>query len=342
VNRIDRVLCAIAHRAPDKTPKGEFALEDGLVRRLLRLGDREVGLKERAAAMDLLHMDLTAVALKAAYTEVVGYTRDNRPIFRDAWGCEVVDSLTGAFPVNPALSGIDDLKSYCLPAPDRFDTDTVRIWKQETDFFVFALLNGGFSGAASLFGFPGFLVSTRSHPAEVRGLIRDITRLGVEVAERALLAGADGVIVADDIAYNRGTYLSPESLRELVLTPLADLVSRLRPYGKPVFFHSDGNLNNVLDDLVGTGIDGIHCLEPSAGMDIAGIKRQYGQKLCLMGNLDYEYLLPAHSPAETREQVREIIRSAGGGGFILSTCTGVLGDEAALANVLAMYDEAED
>jgi len=342
VNHINRVYRAIAHSIPDKIPKGEFAIEDGLIRRLLNLGSREIGLADRVAAMDLLRMDLTVVAPRAAMEAKVGCTRTDQPIFRDAWGCEVVDGPTGTFLVKPALDGIEELKHYRLPDPDQFDVDSIRLWKQETEFFVFALVNGGFSGAASLFGFHDFLLHTRSHRDEVKDLLKDAFSLAAQVAEKALMAGADGVIIADDVAYNRGTYLSPTCLRELVFAPLSALVSRLRRFSKPIFFHSDGNINQVMDDLVNTGVDGVHCLEPSAGMDISGIKLKYGSKLCLMGNLDYEYLLPGRSPTETREQVQEIISAAaGGGGLILSSCTGVLGDEADAANVLAMYDEAE-
>lgn len=342
MNHIERVRQAIAHETPDRLPKGEFALEDGLVRKLLRLARRDVRLSDQAEAMNRLGLDLTAVSPKAPSVGPVGTSHTGQPVYKDIWGCEVMDGPTGAFPVKPALTGIADLKSYTLPDPGVFSLETIKWWKEKTSFFVFALINGGFSTAAALFGFAEFLIETRCHEADISGLVRDLTIFSGQVAERALAAGADGVIIADDLAYNQGTYLHPDSLRKMVLSPLADVVANLHRSGKPVFFHSDGNLNEVMADLVDTGIDGIHCLEPGAGMDLARIKQQYGQKICLMGNLDYKYLQPEYSPEQVREQVRAIIQAAaGGGGFILSSCTGILGDDAEPANVLAMYDEAD-
>jgi uroporphyrinogen decarboxylase len=105
----------------------------------------------------------------------------------------------------------------------------------------------------------------------------------------------------------------------------------------PVFFHSDGNLNAVLDDIVACGYDGLHSLQPSANMDIARIKAQYGHKLCLMGNIDLNYVLTFGTPEEVEQVVKETIRvAAPGGGYILSTCNTLI-RAIPPANALAMY-----
>jgi uroporphyrinogen decarboxylase len=77
-------------------------------------------------------------------------------------------------------------------------------------------------------------------------------------------------------------------------------------------------------------------------MDIAAVKKQYGDRLCLMGNLDLNRLMPFGTPAEIAEQVRWLCRTIGtDGGFILSTCN-ILIDAIPMDNAVAMYRAAEE
>jgi uroporphyrinogen decarboxylase len=109
----------------------------------------------------------------------------------------------------------------------------------------------------------------------------------------------------------------------------------------PVFFHSDGNINSVLDAIAGAGFDGLHSLQPSAGMDISWVNKEYGASLCLMGNIDLDYILTMASPEEVTDTVKRTIDIAGpGGGFILSSCN-VLTRDIPARNVVTMYETAE-
>ena len=67
-------------------------------------------------------------------------------------------------------------------------------------------------------------------------------------------------------------------------------------------FHSDGNLWEILDNLVAAGIDLLHPVEPLAGMDPYELRRRYPQ-LILCGTIDVSQLLPFGSPQEIRDQV---------------------------------------
>ena len=110
----------------------------------------------------------------------------------------------------------------------------------------------------------------------------------------------------------------------------------------PVFLHSDGNLNCILESIVGCGFDGLQSLQPSAGMDIGTIKNRFGGELCLMGNIDVDHLLPFGTEEQVRVNVLDTIRQAApGGGYILSSCN-VLTSAIPSVNTLAMYEAAED
>ena len=88
----------------------------------------------------------------------------------------------------------------------------------------------------------------------------------------------------------------------------------------PFIKHTDGNLWPILDDLVGTGLDGLDPLEPLAHMDIGEVKRAVGDRITLVGNVDCAELLPRGTEEEVVEAVKETIAKASpGGGHILAS-----------------------
>jgi uroporphyrinogen decarboxylase len=79
-----------------------------------------------------------------------------------------------------------------------------------------------------------------------------------------------------------------------------------------------------LDDLVALGIAGLHPLEKGA-MDIRAVKKDYGDRLCLLGNVDLN-LLGMGTPDEVDCEVRALIRDvAPGGGYILTSGNSLAG-----------------
>ena len=88
----------------------------------------------------------------------------------------------------------------------------------------------------------------------------------------------------------------------------------------PVVFHSDGDLNNVMEPLIDTGVDAVMALQPFCGMDILHLKKKYGDRITLWGNINISELLIFGTPTEVEEVVKETIGiAAPGGRFILST-----------------------
>ena len=73
-----------------------------------------------------------------------------------------------------------------------------------------------------------------------------------------------------------------------------------------------------MDFFVEEGFDGINPLEPIAGMDLAEVKQRYGDKLCLLGNIDCGYILSKAPIEEVEADVKRCLRDgAPGGGFVL-------------------------
>ena len=105
----------------------------------------------------------------------------------------------------------------------------------------------------------------------------------------------------------------------------------------PFVLHSDGDIRPIMQDLLDCGFNAIHPIEPKA-MDIKELKRDYGDKLCLIGNIDLAYTLTRGTPAEVEEEVKQRIRDiAPGGGYCVSSSNSIPG-YVPVENYRAMID----
>lgn len=145
-------------------------------------------------------------------------------------------------------------------------------------------------------------------------------------------AGFDFFFLYDDIAYRNGTMFSPKAFHEVFLPRFKKLADTITI---PWAYHSDGDLTKVFDALVGLGMNCINPIEPPT-MDIEKVKKEYGDKVALWGNIDLIHTLPYGTIEEVEAEVKERIQKIGkGGGFILGTANSIT-DFCKVENVMAM------
>ena len=113
--------------------------------------------------------------------------------------------------------------------------------------------------------------------------------------------------------------------RRFIFPQLRRITERCHAHSLPFFKHTDGNIQNIEKELLlECGIDGYHAIEPSAGMDIARLKKQYGDTITLLGNIDCGDLLTNGSREHIIDAVRTCIRdTAPGGGYVLSSSNSI-------------------
>lgn len=131
--------------------------------------------------------------------------------------------------------------------------------------------------------------------------------------------GLDGFALCSDYCFNVGPFLSPAQFGEFVTPYLARIIAGYRDMGFYSIKHTDGNILPILDQLVEAGPHALHSLDPQGGVDIAEVKRLYGDRVCLIGNVNCGAL-----DTGTDEDVIESARYAlkhgmPGGGYIFST-----------------------
>ena len=146
------------------------------------------------------------------------------------------------------------------------------------------------------------------------------TQGAIETCKRLIGAGGEAVFMCADYCFNDGPFLSPPMFAEFVTPYLTKLVQAIRDEGGYAVKHTDGQLMPILDQIVGSGIHGLHSLDPMAGVDIAEVKRLYGDRICLFGNVNCA-LVQAGTLDEIEESARYCLEHGGveSGGFVYCT-----------------------
>ena len=96
----------------------------------------------------------------------------------------------------------------------------------------------------------------------------------------------DGFALCSDYCLNTGPFLSPDQFAEFVAPYLKELIKRYRKMGYYTIKHTDGNIMPVIEQIVNCEPHALHSLDPQAGVDIAQVKKLYGDRLCLIGNVN--------------------------------------------------------
>lgn len=309
MNGRERILTAMRRGMPDRVPVCEFTIDPKVIEGLLPGGDLP-------ALVETL--DLDAISAGTYYRRDV--VDDEH--YRDEWGTLYYTSTESiGSPLDGPIHSQSDLAHYEAPDPlaesrlgelpeyvRRFKGKRAIVWHQREAFMTTALLSG----------LDNFLMMLHTEPDLVRRMVEMVVDVHVTLARRAVRAGADIVSLGDDYAWNVGPMMSPADFREFFLPGIKRVVQAAHEEGALCLKHCDGNIWMLLDGFVEAGFEGINPLEPIAGMDLAEVKRLYGDKVCLLGNVDCGYTLSEAPLREVEADVKRCLREGGpGGGYVL-------------------------
>jgi uroporphyrinogen decarboxylase len=231
-----------------------------------------------------------------------------------------------------------ELEAVRWPDPDRLDYSAFerigRVLPPEVK--VIAILGKIFTCVWWLMGLEGMSLALADDPGLVTDLLGRVGEFQFRVFQNMLRFDCVGAIWhADDIAFATQLLVSPRLLRSHVFPWYAEMNRIARAKDRLAVYHSDGALQEVLEDIVQCGFDGLNPIEPKA-MDITAVKREYGSRIAIIGNIDLGYTLTRGTPEEVRAEVRQRIHDlAPGGGYAVASSNSVP-EYVPLANFNAM------
>lgn len=203
--------------------------------------------------------------------------------------------------------------------PSRVDwAGTRAAWDDCTarGFFRYASFYTGFTKTCDMCGTETVLIAMLEEPDWVADMVMTRARLCVRVAEEMLARGFDfdAVWLWDDLGFKGRGFFAPELYRALILPAHRLLCDFFHARGLPAILHSCGYVMDLVPLLLETGFDCLQPLEVKASNDILALKRDYGDRLALMGGLDARAIAdpdPAVIEAEIAAKV-PVLKQGGG------------------------------
>lgn len=341
-------MAAVNLGVPDRVPMdyhgNRWVLE--------RLTD-EFGVHSHRELLEHLHSDVVDLRgiVDPVYCGPVPYSRELTGTVRESfWGWRQETTMAACgpeesyvdFPLAMATT-VTDLERHCWPSPDWFDfsdfADRLEPWK---DFAVMASGVSVWQHPSFLRGIDNLMVDLLMEPEMAHFIMDRFTDFYLGYFDRMLGAAKGRIDIlrqADDLGTQRSLFFSPELFRTFIKPRIAKFVDLAHSHGVKFMFHSCGAIVPLIEDLIEIGVDILDPLQALAeGMEPSNLKASFGDRICLHGGIDTQYLLPRGTSSEVRDEVRSRLEILGvGGGFILAPCH-VLQLDVPTENIMAMSE----
>jgi uroporphyrinogen decarboxylase len=332
---------------PAKTPF-YFTLCDSLIREFERRhGERDY--------LDYFDVPFRAVSVEPTRKppDFSSYFEDLQPVDEiNEWGVGYIRGSQYHFRrmVSPMKAFVDPEQVRSFPLPDvledyRWRGFAERIGElKERDYVT---MNAPpfidiFEPAWYLRGFEQLLMDLHLNPPIAEACLERMTEIKCALARRYAEAGVDVLIFGDDIGEERNMILSPDAWRKWLKPRLQRAIRAARETNPGVicYYHSDGNIEPVIPDLIEAGVEILNPIQPEC-MDPLGIKQRYGEELTLWGTIGTQRLMPFGSAEEVKHTVQEMIRETGYNGGLVIAPTHILEPEVPWENILALVEAIE-
>lgn len=335
----ERVLTALRHEQPDRTPR-DFWAEPPAWKRLFA----HVGHSDKDKLLDSLGVDVRHLDAPAPPERAIG-----GGVFQNFWGERFVYQPTPWGPLREdgkgALAGAKsfaELEVFDWPTPDCLDRSQLK--EQCRRYERHALLYGFadiWQRPALVRGWEEMFVDMAERPEWVHFLCRTFTDFYLEDYARAadITDGRiDLYLVISDLGSQRGPLISLPMFREFVAPYLKEMVERIHSLGGRAMFHSCGMVRPFIPDLIELGVDVLDPIQPTGPeMQPEGLKRDFGGRLTFHGGMDMQNLLPHATPAQVEAEARRYCELAGArGGYILAPAH-LFQPDVPPENILAVY-----
>lgn len=371
-----RVQAALNHRELDRIPcdlggsrlTGIHVNAYTSLRRFLALPPTEPVIgdyQQRLAVVeddviDLLGLDVQGVGPRSPSTWTRTLTDDGEYLsFVDEWGAVRRMPKDGFFfdTVSAPLAGditAADVDRYPWPDPSdpaRFDgmvEEARRIAGKGRAIFVGSICAGLTEMFFRLRGFEDGYMDLAANPVLASRIMERILQIKLRYWDRILPELGDAIDVAgeaDDLGGQERLLFSPTMYRQIVKPLHAELLGLIhkRSHAK-VFFHSCGAIRELIPDLIEVGIDVLNPVQVSAaGMDSAGLKRDFGRELVFWGGgADTQRVLSSGTAEQVCDDVsRHVQDLKPGGGFVFAAVHNIQAEVPA-RNIVAMFTALRD
>jgi len=259
-------------------------------------------------------------------------------VYIDEWGCKFNNLHDGVIGIvqEPLIRDWQELEHFQPPESVlSLDKDGVNAFCKETDKFVLA---GTFTRPFERFQFlrtmeQGF-IDLLEQPPEFFELLKRVHEHYLKEVEMWSETDVDGIALMDDWGSQQDLLVSPDIFRILFKPMYRDYVEIARQYGKFVFMHSDGQITEIIPDLIEVGIDALN--SQIFCMGVKDLGQMFRGKITFWGEIDRQHLLPRGSREDIELAVKDVWLNLYAGGGVIAQCE--FGPGAKPENVVAVFE----
>ncbi len=349
MNSKERVLCAINHKEPDRTPLMYRDVPEVRVRI-----KKDLGFQTDEELFREFGIDFRWVGPKyIGPTQEISDTEK-----RDYWGVDwqyrKFSERAGYwnekfFPMEK-IESPEEAAAWPLPDLDWWDFSTL---SSDCDSVKdYAIMTApGFSSPGvlqypiqTLIGVERSLMDLYINPEFYQALIKRVLEFHIPFITK-MLRSAVGKIdffrIGDDFGTQQGLLMGVDLWKKFFQPALTLMGKTAKEFGAYYYQHSCGAVRDLIPALIDTGVDVLDPLQvKAAGMVPAELKKEFGDRICFSGGVDEQEMLPFGSERDVREAVWQLLDDmSGNGGFILGP-THNFQDDIPTRNIVAMYEAA--
>ena len=359
MNHRDRVLAALSHEAPDRTPMQisftpEFALR---LREALGLASSEATHNphgggntydlERALDEDML---LTSVGWANSYYANATYNPGGNE-YTDEWGIgwrnvSYTTRFGNGFYTEAAghpLAEDAAISAYRAPDPRRPELYTDCRWALDNfrrEYWIVGVtVTTIFETAWALRGYERLLTDFYDDPDRAEAVLDIPFMYHKTAAEELTRLGVDMIWFGDDVGTQNSMLISPDTWRRFLKPRLASCIAAVKKINPAlkVAYHTDGCIYPIIPELIEIGVDVLNPIQPRS-MDPQRLKREFGSRLCFWGSIDEQQTLPFGTPGDVRREAEERIAILGNGGGLIIGPTHHVQLDTPVENLLALVN----
>jgi uroporphyrinogen decarboxylase len=361
MNPRDRVIAAIEHQRPDRTPLDGSFRHDVWKRleEFFNTTDAEEIMGNLGLDIRYVMMGPSASFMERAVTSPwkipdIGVGENNLGIMRnqgwleDEYGVCRRPNSTGLYwlysfhPLSEA--GLEEIRQYEFPdlgAEERYSGIRRHMSQLGEKYFTIVEVRNIFKLSWELRGFERYMMDLALEPLWVEALADRVLEHLIEQSRRLLRQGVDMLMITGDIAMQEGMMFSPALWRKYFKPRLKIWLDEVRRDHDPYFmFHSDGDMFDVIEDLIEIGFDAITPIQPEC-LDVEEIGRRFGDRTCLHGAISCQRTLPFGTADDVASEVRHRIACCGQEGGLILSPSNTIQPDVPVENILALYQTAK-
>ena len=343
----ERVMKAVKHEVTDRIPV-DYCVRDDVSKTL----QDYLGLSDQEAVYKKLGIDIRKFGIEENVPSFLERSGGKKSIrypdgrIENVWGVVQRPSDDGRYleMVTGPFYETSDLNSFDWPAigcVESVESIRGKIDSFGGEYSVFGSLNNPFKSCWYMRGLENYLCDTIADENFAIALWEKTAEYELQKGINFAKAGGDALIVSGDIAMQDRMMVSPDAWRRIDKPRLAEMIKTWKGINPDLimYFHSDGNMEEVLPDLVEIGFDIIDPIQPES-MDVNYIKKRYGKNFTLHGTISIQKTLPFGSIEDVRNEVlNRIALGKEDGGIIIAPSNHVQADTP-LENLIEVYKTA--